>query len=842
MTSVLRLNTFFQPSHYAVLLDLNETDKTFTGRVDITGKKLTPDQPIRLHAKDIDIESVTVNDEAASFSLGDHDEMTIESDTLPVGEYTVAVRFSGSITEQMHGLYPCFYEHNGVKKELLATQFESHHAREVFPCIDEPAAKATFDLNLVTSANQVALSNMPVSSQETTNGRMTTSFATSPMMSTYLLAFVVGDLQKKSATTKDGVEVNIWSVPTQPLNSLDFALDIAVRAIEFYDDYFGTPYPLPKSDHVALPDFSSGAMENWGLITYRETCLLADATTTSIASRHYIATVITHELAHQWFGNLVTMEWWNDLWLNESFASLMEYISLDALHPEWNIWLDFVTHDSVAALRRDSIDGVQSVQVDVTHPDEISTLFDGAIVYAKGARLLRMIQQFIGDDAFRTGLKQYFADHAYKNTVGNDLWFALENASGEKVSEIMNTWISQSGYPVITVEKSDSTVTLSQKQFFIGPHTDTNKVWPIPLNANDVNIPKLLSEKSETFTYNGPVRLNVGDSSHFITRYDHESQKNMIDMVANGSLDPIGRVQLLDEATLLARGGIIGSEELIPLVLAYKDETLESVWDIIGLALAELRKFVDTDKDAEQKLRSLSAFIAKNEYERLGWEYIQGEPEEDTKLRSSVIALTLYGEVPEAVDKAKKLYETTDLDKIDPELRALVISSVARYDDGKVVDELLDVYRKTHSGELKQDICVGITSTRVPEKISLLLDSMKDSNIVRAQDAFRWFVYLIRGKESRDQAWQWIRNNWDWVDKTFGGDKSYDDFPRYSANGLSTRTQLQEYIEFFEPKKNIPALSRVVTMGISEIEGRVELIERDKSSVIESLLSLELNK
>ena len=314
----------------------------------------------------------------------------------------------------MHGLYPCYFTHDGVKKQLFATQFESHHAREVFPCVDEPAAKAEYDLTLVTQTGITVLGNMPVKSEEENGDSRTTTFEKTPRMSSYLLAFVIGELHKKTARTKSGVEVNVWATPAQNENTLDFALDIATRSIDFYDEYFGVKYPLPKSDHVALPDFSSGAMENWGLITYRESCLLADPELTPESSRRFIATVIAHELSHQWFGNLVTMNWWNDLWLNESFANMMEYVAIDALHPEWRMWEDFATNEVTAALRRDSLDGVQSVQADVNHPDEISTLFDPAIVYAKGGRLLVMVRKLIGEEAFRAGLKSYFEKFAYK--------------------------------------------------------------------------------------------------------------------------------------------------------------------------------------------------------------------------------------------------------------------------------------------------------------------------------------------------------------------------------------------------------------------------------------------
>lgn len=838
MHTVTRLTDHFVPDHYELSLDIDRETRSFQGTVTIHGGLTDGSPAILLHAKDLVIESSLIDGKSAVATPGQNDELAISQDELTAGEHIVVVRFSGAITDAMHGLYPCYYEHAGIKKELLATQFESHHAREVFPCVDEPAAKATFDVTLTTEDSVTVLGNMPIRFQDTDGRQLVTTFETSPRMSTYLLAFVVGELQSKTAKTKDGVDVTIWATPAQPASSLDFPLDIAVRSIEYYNDYFGTAYPLPKSDHVALPDFSSGAMENWGLITYREIALLADPKTTSISSRQYIATVIAHELAHQWFGNLVTMEWWNDLWLNESFATLMEYLAVDALHPEWNIWLDFATNESIVALRRDALDGVQAVQVEVNHPDEISTLFDGAIVYAKGARLLRMIQHYIGTEAFQQGLKSYFQKHAYKNTVGNDLWSELGRASGKEVASIMNTWISQPGYPVLHVQRSDNEITLDQQQFFVGPHESSDRLWPIPLAASTSSAPELMTEPSTTFTSEDTVLFNKGDTAHFITHYDKLSFADIIEKIKDGSLDPIGRVQLLDETAMLARGGVLKSEQLIPLLDAYEHETSEPVWNIISLALAELRKFVDDDKDAEQKLRALSAKIAREQYERLGWEAKDGESEEDTKLRSTVIGLTLYGEDTEALAKANELYQSIPLEELDPELRPLVISSVTRHGDGAIVDELLAAYKATQSGELRQDICVGITSTRVPEKIAELLEVIKDQQTVRHQDVARWFIYLIRGRESRDAAWQWIRDNWQWIVDTFGGDKSYDDYPRYSASALVTRTQLQEYEEFFTPMLDTPALARAISVGISEIQGRVDLIERDKQAVQDALLSL----
>ena len=833
MQTVPRLIEQFTPTHYDLSLVLEREQRTFSGTVVIKG--VVTNDTISLHSKDLTISSVTVDGKAAQHLAGENDELSITQDDLKPGAHIVVIGFSGTITDAMHGLYPSTYEHEGVKKELLATQFESHHAREVFPCVDEPEAKATYDLTLTTETGITVLGNMPVQWQREEDGKLVTRFETSPRMSSYLLAWVTGELHRRTATTTNGVEVIVWATPVQSPESLDFALDIAKRTIEFFDEYFDTPYPLPKSDHVALPDFSSGAMENWGLITYREIALLADPKTTSISSKRYIATVVAHELSHQWFGNLVTMKWWNNLWLNESFATLMEYIAVDALHPEWDIWLDFASHESIMALRRDAIDGVQSVQIDVNHPDEISTLFDGAIVYAKGARLLRMLQQYIGTEAFQAGLKSYFTRFAYANTEGNDLWDELTAASGKDITEFMNTWISQPGYPVVHVTEKG----LTQEQFFVGPHESSKKLWPIPLNASDGDIPALLKTAELDISLADDERLNIGDTAHFITHYEPVHLARLIDQIANGVRSPLDRLQLLHEQTMLARGGIMNSAQLIPLLNVYKDETSDSVWDIIGLALSELKKFVEDDPEVEKKLRKFAGTLATNEYERLGWEQKDGEPETDTKLRSTILGMVIYAENPDAIAKAKELFKSHHLIDIDPELRTLVISTVVRHElVSGIVTKLLEQYKTTQSAELQQDIAYGITSTKDTIVIDLLLKQLTDSSVVRTQDVARWFVYLIRGRESRAQAWQWVRDNWAWVEQTFGGDKSFDDYPRYAASGLMTREQFEEYKTFFNPLMNIPALKRVIAIGISEIEGRVELIERDSDAVRSALSEL----
>ena len=831
MTTVPRLINNFTPTHYDLSLTLERTERTFYGTVTITGS--SSGDSISLHAKDLSITSVVIDGHAGHFVQGDYDELRLTSDTLTEGNHVVVIGFSGTITDAMHGLYPCYYEHEGKKKELLATQFESHHAREVFPCVDEPEAKATFDLTLTTEKDITVLGNQPIEWQREENDRLVTAFQTTPRMSTYLLAWVTGKLHRKTATTNSGVEVSVWATPAQRPEALDFALEHSVKTIEFFDEYFGVPYPLPKSDSVALPDFSSGAMENWGLITYREIALLADPATTTVASKHYIATVISHELSHQWFGNLVTMKWWNDLWLNESFATLMEYIAVDAIHPEWDIWLDFASHESIMALRRDAIDGVQSVQVEVNHPDEISSLFDGAIVYAKGARLMRMCQDYIGHEAFREGLANYFKEFAYKNTEADDLWQHLSAVSGQNISALMNTWITQSGYPVVHVTPGR----LLQEQFFIGPNAASTRLWPIPLGAeSSEDMPALLETRELHLPIADDERLNVRDASHFITHYTPEHLKKLLQKLT--SFDELGRLQLLHEQTLLARGGVIASSELITLLHAYADETAESVWEIMALAFGELKKFVETDEEAERKLRNFALTLARPQFERLGWEIVTGEPESDTKLRSLIIGLMLYGEDEVAVQHCHELFDG-GLDTIDPEIRHLIISTITKNtNDDTTITQLLTTYRTSPSADLREDISSGLTSVRQPHHIDLLLAAFTDGSTIRQQDLFRWFAYLMRNRYAREATWQWMVAKWDWIEETFAGDKSYDDFPRYAASGLVTSDQLKAYTAFLLPKRTVPALTRTIDLGVKEIQARVELLERDTPAVVTALKNL----
>ena len=835
--SVNRLVEKFKPEHYELKFDLTQAkNREFNGIVDIFGE-INDEKEIALHSKDLEIKKITfVNDIKLNFSKAENDEILVNIEKLNFkkgDKIQLKIEFSGKITDAMHGLYPCYYKENCEKKELFATQFESHHAREVFPCVDEPEAKATFSLEIRALSDLEVLSNTEIIEKNVNNNIQQVRFAKTPKMSTYLLAFVLGDFQRVSKKTKSGVEVSVLATKAQKSELMEFPLSFAVRVLEFYEDFFGQKFPLSKCDHIALPDFSSGAMENWGLITYRETALLAGKNS-SISSKKYVALVIAHETSHQWFGNLVTMKWWDELWLNESFATMMEYLATDALEPKWKIWEEFAVNEAVLSLRRDAIDGVQAVHVPVHHPDEISTIFDGAIVYAKGARLMNMLRKYVGNDAFRKGLQLYFDKFQYQNTIGEKLWDCLSEASGKNVADFMNPWLFKSGYPSVLAEEDGEELKLSQKQFFIGEGRDSGRIWPILLGSNQNNLPEIMDSKDLTCKKSSDfVQINQGNVAHFITNYSQNLFENLLEKVRNGDLDTISRLQILQERSLLSRGGEIPSVELLRTLQSYDKETSLTVWDMISLLIGELKIFIDEDSESSKKMKKFVSNLAQNEFEKLGFIKKTGETEEDTQKRSSILAHMIYAENEKAILGALDIFKNSqNMEDIDSEIRSLILTAKIRFEESpELVQKMLENYKNTSNVDYRDDIMVALTSTKNIQTGELLLEKMLENDTIRTQDILSWYVHLLRNLKTRELTWKWLRENWKLIEEKFDGDKSYNDFPRYSGAILRTEKQLQEFKEFFEPLKNDPSLTRAIEMGEREIAGRIALIKRDKTAI-----------
>ena len=839
---ITRLLNSFIPSSYKLKLDIDEKELLFKGTVEISGKKVDDSLFINLHSKELEILHVFVDGIESEFTIEKSDILKIStgSKKAKISNVKINIDFSGKITDSMNGMYPCYFNHEGKKKWLIATQFESHHAREVFPCIDEPAAKAIFNLELTTDSKNQVISNMPVLSKLKNGKRTKTIFETTPKMSTYLLAFVTGEMNFLQASTKDGVIVRSWASVTQPVDHLQYSVDEAVKTIEFYNQYFGVPYPLKKCDQVALPDFDAGAMENWGLITYRESALLADPTNRSISSEQYISLVIAHEVSHQWFGNLVTMTWWDDLWLNESFASVMEYVALDALHPDWQIWESYAASDAISASNRDVYEDVQPVRVEVNDPAEITALFDGAIVYAKGGRLLKMLMEYVGEVSFKKALTNYFTKHAYKNTSRDDLWDAIEEVTKMPIGEIMNSWLEQSGAPVLEVNQSEDKLEIKQSRFLLNG-SSSDQIWQVPLLSKEPIEPNLLKTRSGKFKVDSkePLLLNLSGSGHYVTSYQQDFQKQALaSAVESQSIPASGRIIAMNDSILLSKSGKQSLTGSLDLISKCKGEPRNNVWGLIAGIIGQSRVLTEGNNKTESEINNFCFNLVEQQYNQLGWDAVEAEDPNTTQLRVLIAALALASENREVIETAIAKYNHDKPQELNSEIRSLLMSAVVRFGDIKEVDVLLNIYKNTSSPDLRDDINGALTSTKDPETIEKLLQMLKDKDQVRPQDIVRWYAQLIRNKYSREQAWSWLKENWSWIMDTFGSSKSYDYFPRYAATFFNTKELLEEYEKFFKPMLSDPALKRTIEIGISELRARVNWRNRDEPKIVEWFANL----
>lgn len=832
----------FVPENYNIFLDIDRQSKTFTGNVAINGEAL--DNRVSFHQKDLTIQAVLLDNEAVSFKE-DHDNEALRVELPTTGLMTLVIEFSGKITDNMTGIYPSYYTIDGVSKEVISTQFESHFAREAFPCVDEPHAKATFDLSIKfdQEEGELVLSNMPEINVDLRKETGLWTFDTSPRMSSYLLAFALGDLHGITAKSKNGTDVGVFATKVHPSSSLEFALDIAVRIIDFYEDYFGVKYPIPQSYNVALPDFSSGAMENWGLITYREIYLLVDENSTA-TSRQQVALVVAHEIAHQWFGNLVTMEWWDDLWLNESFANMMEYVSVDAIEPEWKIFEDFQTGGVPLALKRDATDGVQSVHVDVNHPDEINTLFDPAIVYAKGSRLMHMLRRWIGDSDFAKGLSLYFEKHQYSNTIGRDLWNALSESSGKDVAAFMDAWLEQPGYPDLSASVENDRLILRQQQFFIGEGIDQERIWPIPLNSTWSELPDIMTEKEMIIpnysqlaaNHKEPLRFNTENTAHYISHYQGELFDDIVDGI--DQLDSVSLLQVLQERRLLAESGAITYAELASLIARLTKPKSYMVASAINHVLVGLERFIEEDTEEDQAFKRLVKSIFQADYEQLGFQKQAGESDEDEMIRQIVLSQLMNSGNEEVIAEAKTLFDaySQDISQIPAAVRRLVLSTQMKYfENDTIVDQYFDTYIATTDNNLRLDLAFALSKTKSTKTLNRILVSLKDKAIVKPQDLAMWYNCLLSQVYTQEATWVWAREDWEWIKSALGGDMSFDRFVIYPANNFKTQIRLEEYRAFFEPKSDDMAISRNIKMGINEITARVQLIESGKTAVSQVL-------
>jgi len=549
---------------------------------------------------------------------------------------------------------------------------------------------------------------------------------------------------------------------------------------------------------------------------------------------------VAHELAHQWFGNLVTMKWWDDLWLNESFANMMEYVCVDAIEPSWNIFEDFQTGGVPAALKRDATDGVQSVHVEVKHPDEINTLFDGAIVYAKGSRLMHMLRRWLGDADFAKGLHAYFEKHQYSNTIGRHLWDALGQASGRDVAAFMDSWLEQPGYPVLTVKVENDVLKISQKQFFIGEHEDKNRLWVVPLNSNWKGLPDTLETESiEIPSYvallaenEGALRLNTENTAHYITDYQGDLLEAVLAELE--TLDNTSKLQIVQERRLLAEAGHISYADLLPVLEKLAKEESYLVVSAVSQVIAALERFIDEGTETEKAFNTLVAKLARHNYDRLGFEAKDGESDEDELVRQLTISMMIRSNEAEASQVASQIFAAhkENLAGLPAAIRAQVLINEMKHHETKdLVVTYLDLYTHATDAVFKRQLAAALAYSTDADNIQTLIDSWKDKFVVKPQDLSSWYLQFLGHKATQETVWVWARENWDWIKAALGGDMSFDSFVIFPSHIFKTEQRLAEYKEFFEPQLSDLALSRNIKMGIKDIAARVDLIKREKAAV-----------
>jgi len=650
-----------------------------------------------------------------------------------------------------------------------------------------------------------------------------------PLILAYLLAFVYGDIGYEEAKTKSGTLVRAYATPDN-VKFTGFALDIAVKCLDFYEDYFDIPFPLPKSDMIALPDFSNGAMENWGLVTYREQCMLVDPKNTSLPTKQYVAMVVAHELAHQWFGNLVTMRWWTDLWLNEGFASWIEYLAIDHLFPEWEMWTQFIVDEQQSAMKLDALDNTHPIEVPINHPDEIRSIFD-AISYNKGASVIHMLWGYLGAADFRDGLRHYLKTHAYKNTDTVDLWEALEHVSKKPVKKFMHAWTSQPGFPIVSYTHAGTEVELTQERFYLQkPNSASTLAWPVPVLGQD-GTPETFTGHETSYRSASPDKINKGESGFYRTIYDPASIAAFSSIIVN--FPALDRLGLLADTFEAAKAGYTDLKVALQLLTAYQSEDNSAVWDIIAMNLGEIRRVMD-DADVRETMKPFIIRLTAKELERLGWEEKEGESYFDRLLRPTIIGLNAGAEeqlvVKECLSRFDKMKTPED---IPADLRGIVYSTAAQNGDSKTFDKLLDLHNNSTNSEERTTLASSLTHFKQPALIKKAL-GLITTDTVRRQDAMYWLAYSFMNHHAKEASWEWLVSHWGWLEKELGHDLSFYRTPIYAGRSFSDEKFRKTYHDFFKDKST-PALERSIKQGAEMLAWQIAWKQKELAQVLQFL-------
>eukprot|EP00397_Hematodinium_sp_SG-2012_P006175 GEMP01006203.1.p1 GENE.GEMP01006203.1~~GEMP01006203.1.p1 ORF type:complete len:870 (+),score=182.13 GEMP01006203.1:35-2644(+) len=772
------------PIHYTLKFTPDFNTFTYEGQADIDVDIQVATNTIILHTRELTIRSVSYVGKATGSETIACEALTVHfpnktcsftfEKVLPTGLGTLFISFQGIHNDDMAGFYRSSYlTEGGNKKFLVTTQFESIDARRGFPCWDEPARKATFDVTLVVDEKYMALCNMPEKSNQVIgNGKKSVTFLTTPKMSTYLLAFIVGEFDLLQDVTKEGTIVRCLAVPGKS-SQLKFALKCGVKCLEYYNEFFGLPYPLPKMDMIAIPDFAAGAMENWGLVTYREIDLLCDEATASSNHKMRLCSVVTHELAHQWFGNLVTMEWWNDLWLNEGFASFMQELGADHIFPEWKVWEAFVSGTQAAALRLDAMRSSHPIQVPIKRAEDVEQIFD-AISYCKGSSVVCLIYRALGPEAFQKGLQNYMQKYKYSNTQTYDLWQAWEDVSDVKVKTMMAAWTEQMGFPLLTVSKEGDKLKISQ-QWYLGDGSkqdgDGDKKWVIPVVVGNDKANELHFFDQREGTIPCPagnwVKVNFGQYVPMRVLYSDDLLTAIVNNIPQ--LPTEDRIGLLQDCFSLFKSNHMPGSKVLELLRGFKQEESANVWDSIATILGAFDKIFLGLPAIYVHFKKFAGQLISTQSERLGWDHRPTDSDLEKQLRGNLISLQskFCQEYPATIKEAQERYAAFVEDNNTPRLPSdyrraafiLVLNQPATMH--KAFEELTAIAMKESTDQPTRLAIYGALGTAPSQKLQEQLLNWALTDEVRKQDFFYNFAGVVSSsKEGNDLGFKFFKNRW----------------------------------------------------------------------------------
>uniref|UniRef100_A0A8D0GG12 Aminopeptidase n=1 Tax=Sphenodon punctatus TaxID=8508 RepID=A0A8D0GG12_SPHPU len=879
----MRLPKHVFPVHYDLLIHPNLTTLTFTGlaKIEIIVNQET--SSVIMHNKHLQILKATIEGRMGTIQtvrgmmvlehLSFEQIALLAAEPLHVGQnYTVNIEYSANLSESFHGFYKSTYRtKEGDMRVLASTQFEPTFARAAFPCFDEPAFKAQFSIKIRRELNQLALSNMPlVKSVNITDWLIEDHFDISVKMSTYLVAFIVSDFKSISKMTTRGVKVSVYTVPDK-INQADYALDAAVKLLDFYEDYFSIPYPLPKQDLAAIPDFQSGAMENWGLTTYRESALLYDPEKSTASAKLWITMIIAHELAHQWFGNLVTMEWWNDLWLNEGFAKFMEYVSVSITHPDLKVE-DYFLDKCFDAMEVDALNSSHPISTPVEDPAQIQEMFDD-VSYEKGACILNMLREYLNPDVFKAGLVKYLTEFSYQNTKNEDLWNSMntntnicptgdtqgsqqhndgfctrsqETSSSSHwtrsetfdVKTIMNTWTLQKGFPLITVTVKGKNVHLQQEHYMKGSESSTTGyLWHVPLtyitSKSDITQRFLLRTKADVLILPEEVewiKFNVGMNGYYIVHYEDDGWDALIRLLkenhtAIGSND---RANLINNVFQLVSVKKLSIAKALDLSLYLQHESqIMPVFQGMNelIPMYKLMEKRDMD-DVENQLKGYIVNLFKNLIDKQSWND-EGSLSE-RMLRSSLLVFACVRKYQPCVDKAEEYFtkwkESNGTFRLPNDVKFAVYAVGAQTVKGW--DFLFSKYELPAFNTEKNLIEAALAISRNKEKLQWLMDQGLLGDTIKTQDLPHIIVYIGKNPSGYQLAWKFLKENWHkFVQKFELGSRSLAHMVMGVTNQYSTRTQLAEVKEFFSSLEERSSQLRFVQQAVETIEENIRWMD-----------------